>query len=368
LRRGPSLSSPSTTLNGRLRRGPSLSSPSTTLNGRLRRGPSPSHPVGARTGLTADIIVIDRGAAGGLTATLDRLAELHPDAEPIVVGATGPAARAARLRGARVLPVPVGGAAARALALTVSDADLVALIDAGHLPRPGWLQACAGHFADPNVAAVLPRTLVDRSVPAGAGAAAVAAVAAARIGPDRGPDPAPVLPWGHTAPDRARPAGADPGDPLRPVTALVLRRSAVTDSHPSPGPSPAAGNQHTPDGRLRRAPSHRPCGPSPLDPALGAGAEHALLWSLADRGFSVRHEPRARVTAPPLTDLGGYLRTCAETGAAAARLARLRGTRAAGPELSPTGAAALAALLLGRPLSAAALAAAGGGARVAALA
>ncbi|MEU0491755.1 family 2 glycosyl transferase [Nocardiopsis sp. NPDC006139] len=313
-------------------------SPSATLNGRLRGGPShpSSRPVGERGGPTVDIVVIDRGAAGGLTATLDRLTRLHPGAEPIVVGATGPAARAARERGARVLPIPVGGAAARALALTVSDAELVALVDAGHLPRPGWLEACTGHFADPAVAAVLPRTLVDLPASGGEGSAAVAAVAAARVGPDRGPDPAPVLPWGHAAPGLARPAGADTGDPLGPVTALVLRRSAVD--------------------------------PSLLDPALGAAAEPALLWSLADRGLTVRHEPRSRVRVPPLADLGGYLRACAGTGAAAARLARLRGTRAAGPELSPTGVAVLAALLAGRPLSAAALAVAGGGVRVAALA
>lgn len=336
LRRGSPHSSPAASLNGRLRRGPAHPSPSTPFDGRLRDGSLHFQPLGGGDGLSADVVVIDRGAAGGLAATLDRVARLHPGAEPIVVGATGPAARAARERGARVLPIPVGGAAARALALTVSDADLVALIDAGHLPRPGWLEACAGHFADPAVAAVLPRALVDRSVPAGAGAAAVAAVAAARAGTDRGPDPAPVLPWGHSAPGRARPAGADTGDPLGPVTALVLRRSAVD--------------------------------PADLDPALGAAAEHALLWSLVDRGLSVRHEPRARVSVPPLADLGGYLRACAGTGAGAARLARLRGTRAAGPELSPTGAAALAALLAGRPLAAAALAVAGGGAEVAALA
>ncbi|MGQ4267306.1 family 2 glycosyl transferase, partial [Nocardiopsis changdeensis] len=266
-------------------------SPSATLNGRLRGGPShpSSRPVGERGGPTVDIVVIDRGAAGGLTATLDRLTRLHPGAEPIVVGATGPAARAARERRARVLPIPVGGAAARALALTVSDAELVALVDAGHLPRPGWLEACTGHFADPAVAAVLPRTLVDLPASGGEGSAAVAAVAAARVGPDRGPDPAPVLPWGHAAPGLARPAGADTGDPLGPVTALVLRRSAVD--------------------------------PSLLDPALGAAAEPALLWSLADRGLTVRHEPRSRVRVPPLADLGGYLRACAGTGAVAARLA-----------------------------------------------
>ncbi|CAL9422029.1 hypothetical protein SUDANB121_01888 [Nocardiopsis dassonvillei] len=419
--------SPSTTLNGRPAAAESpASSPSTALNGRPAAAESTApSPDGASPGLTADIFVIDRGAAGGLTATLDRLAELHPGAQPIVVGATGPATRAARERGARVLPIPLGGAAARALALTVSDADLVALVDAGHLPRPGWLEACAGHFADPDVAAVLPRTLLDRSAAAGPVAAVLAAVAASRSGPDRGPDPAPVLPWGHTAPDRSRPAGADLGDPLRPVTALVLRRSVMEDSRPSPSTtlngrpaaaespasspstalngrpaaaespasspstalngrpaaaeSPASSPSTALNGRPAAAespassPSTAPgerlrCGPSPLDPGLGAVAEHALLWSLVDRGLSVRHEPRSRVLAPAHTDLGGYLRACAEAGAGAARLARLRGNRAAGPELSPTGTAALAALLAGRPLSAAVLAAVGGGAAVAALA
>ncbi|MDE3719880.1 glycosyltransferase [Nocardiopsis sp. N85] len=307
-----------------------------TADALVRAGLAHPRPIGVRPDLTVDVVVIDRGAAGGLIATLDRLERLHPGLEPIVVGATGPAARAARAHGARVLPGPVGGAAARALALTVSDADLVALIDAGQVPMPGWLEACVGHFADPGVAAVLPRVLVDRSVPAGAGATAVAAVAAARVVPDRGPDPAPVLPWGHTTPDRARPAGAALGDPLRPATSLVLRRDAVGELRP--------------------------------DPSLGVAAELELLWGLVDRGASVRYEPRARILARPLDDLGGYLRSCAEIGVRGAALARRRGARAAGPELSRIGAAALALLVAGRPLSALTCVAVGGGASVATLA
>ncbi|XKK37762.1 hypothetical protein HFP72_23975 [Nocardiopsis sp. ARC36] len=160
-------------------------------------------------------------------------------------------------------------------------------------------------------------------------------MAAHGAGPDRGADPGAVLPWGHGTPGQARPgAFGDQGsdDPLRPVPVLVVRRS-VAD----------------------------------LDPGLGPAAELDLLWRLAGGGWSVRYEPRSRVRMPPTTDMGDYLRACFTSGAIAGPLARRHGGRAAGPEVSWAGAAALALAASGRPGAALAAGALGGAAVAAAV-
>ncbi|WP_223830544.1 family 2 glycosyl transferase [Nocardiopsis quinghaiensis] len=289
--------------------------------------PRPSLPVPTDT---VEVAVVGQAGPIALGVTLDHLTRYHPELRPVVVGATGPDARVARDRGARVVPGPAGGAEARAVALRLCSADLVVLVEAGTRPATGWLEAALGHFADPAVAAVVPRVLADRSHCLGHTQMTVAAVAADRAGADRGADPAPVLPWGHGTPEQARPGPANEHtDPLRPVPALVLR-SAAAD----------------------------------LRPGLGAAAELDLLWRLADDGWSVRYEPRSRVWAPPTTDLGGYLLACFTLGTVAAPLARRHGRRAAGPELSWAGAAGLALAASGRP-GAALLAGALGGASVA---
>jgi hypothetical protein len=257
----------------------------------------------------------------------------------VVVGATGPDAWTARRRGARVVPGPAGGAGAGAEALRACSAEFVALVEAGTRPAPGWLETALGHFADPDVAAVVPRVLADRSACLSHAQMTVASVAARRTGADRGADPAPVLPWGHALPWQERPGSANEHtDPLRPVPVLVLRRSAVG---PDPGLGDAAG----------------------LDPDLGAAAGLDLLWRLAEQGWSVRYEPRSRVWASPTTGLGAYLRACFTSGAVAGPLAGRRGERAAGPALSWAGAAGLALVFAGRP-GAALLAGALGGAAV----
>jgi hypothetical protein len=84
-----------------------------------------------------------------------------------------------------------------------------------------------------------------------------------------------------------------------------------------------------------------------------------LVWRLAGEGWTVRYEPRARVWARPVTDLGGYLRACFDAGALVAPLARRHGRPAAGPELPEEGAVGLALAAAGHPgagLAAAALA------------
>ncbi|MEV6819679.1 glycosyltransferase [Nocardiopsis dassonvillei] len=291
-------------------------------------------PLPLAPGDTVEVAVVGRAGSAALHATLDHLDEHRHGTRTVVVGATGPEARAARGRGARVVPGPAGGAGAGAAALRACSAEFVALVEAGTRPGPGWLETALGHFADPDVAAVVPRVLTDRSACLGHTRMTVASVAARGTGADRGADPAPVLPWGHALPWQERPGPANGHtDPLRPVPVLVLRRRAAD-----------------------------------LDPGLGAAAGLDLLWRLAEQGWSVRYEPRSRVWTPPTTDLGAYLRACFTSGAVAGPLARRRGARAAGPALSWPGAVGLALLFAGRPAAALAAGALGGAAVTGALA
>ncbi|WP_236572164.1 family 2 glycosyl transferase [Nocardiopsis sp. FR4] len=300
----------------------------------VRAGLAHPRPAPLPPGEDVAVAVVGRAGPGALAATLDRLAELHPRLRPVVVGAEGAEAWQARRRGARVVPSPSGGARARAAALRACRTEVVALLEAGTRPAAGWLDTALGHFADPGVAAVVPRVLADRSRCLGHLEMTVAAVAASRAGPDLGADPAPLLPWGHAGPRQQRPGAVnEPADPLRPVPCLVVRRS-VAD----------------------------------LDPGLGAAAELDLLWRLAEQDWSVRYEPRARVWAPPTTRLGAYLRDCFVSGSCAGPLAAARDGRAAGPELPLAGAAGLVLAAFGRPGAALAAGVLGGAAVTAALA
>ncbi|RKS10341.1 hypothetical protein DFP74_6104 [Nocardiopsis sp. Huas11] len=314
--------------------------------------PRPAPPVPWRSTDDVDVAVVGQAGARGLARTLDRLAELHPAVRPLVVGATGPVARVARARGARVVPGPAGGPQARAEALRVCSAEFVVLLESGSWPGPGWLDAALGHFADPGVAAVVPRVLTERPRAAGHWRRTVAAVAASRAGADRGADPSPVLPWGQGP---GRPGAGNEhtaADPLRPLPALVLRRCAL-DGRPVAAPAPEAAEY----GSGWSEADGDAIGGAVLAPELGAGAELDLVWRLAERGWAVRYEPRARLWSLPVTDLGGYLRACFGTGALVAPLARRHGRRAAGPELYPEGAVGLALAASGRPGSGAAVAA-----------
>ncbi len=264
---------------------------------------------------TVEVAVVGRTGHHALTTTLDHLADHHPKARTVVVGATGAGAWAARRRGARVVLGPNGGAEAMTAALRACSADLVALVEAGTRPSAGWLDTALGHFDDPEVMAVVPRVLTDRSTGLGHARMTVAAIAASGTGADRGGDPAPVLPWGHSRPWQRRP-GAAGGftDPLRPVPALVVRR-IVADLEPGWEEAPA------------------------LD----------LLWRMVDQGWSVRYEPRSRVWVPPTTDVVDYLSDSFTAGALAAPLARRHGQRQAGPELPLAGVVGLALAVTGRP-------------------
>ncbi|GAA1081053.1 glycosyltransferase [Nocardiopsis metallicus] len=294
-----------------------------------------AHPRPAPTapGPDVEVAVVGSGHHRELETVLDLIAEEYPHLRLVVVGAVGLAARVARERGLRVVGVPVDGpmtgAQARATALKACDAEVIALLDADTLPGPGWLEAALGHFADPGVAAVVPRVLAARTRcgPRGMTVSALNALHA-----DRGADPAPILPWGQGHRGLGQPAPPNEHasvEPLEPVRTLFVRRGTACS-----------------------------------DPSLGAAAEVDLLWRLAGEGWSVRYEPRSRVYAVMPTGIGSYLRARFEAGAAAGPLARLHGRRAAGPELSLSGAAGLGLALAGRPLSGLAVCAAGGALRV----
>ncbi|WP_460777967.1 family 2 glycosyl transferase, partial [Nocardiopsis nanhaiensis] len=281
-------------------------------------------PVPVAPGADVGIAVVGRSTPGELAVTLDLIAAEHPHLEPLVVGATGPAAQVARQRGLRVVSGPPGGSSggshsgpqARAVALRSCPAEFVALVEPGTLPDPGWLDAALGHFADPDVSAVVPRVLPARQR---CGHLGMAVAALAALSADRGADPAPILPWGHGHYGRGQPGPPNEHlsrEPVEPVSALIVRR-----------------------------------GTADIDPSLGAGAELELLWRWAEEGWSVRYEPRCRIRTPMPSKFGAYLRTRFDAGAAAGPLASRQGRLAAGPELAPLAAVGLGLALCGRPRS-----------------
>ncbi|MEU3020576.1 MULTISPECIES: family 2 glycosyl transferase [unclassified Nocardiopsis] len=246
------------------------------------------------------VVVVGGGRHDDLESTLDHLGNEHPNLRPRVVGTTCLGARVARARGLSVVPGPLTDAEALEAALGADDTPVVALLEAGARPAPGWLAAALGHFADPAVAAVVPRVLSERvlSGPLGMSVASLDASAA-----DRGPDPARIDAFG------AAEAHAPP-------PALLLRRGPAA---PGPDPGPATAVE--------------------------------LLRRLCERGWSVRYEPRSRVYVPPRTRLGPYLSSRFEVGATVGALARQHGGRGSGPELPVSGVLGLGLALLGRPVA-----------------
>jgi len=241
------------------------------------------------------------------------LAAFEPGPSVVVVddGSNHPGTIASICRGhdARLIrrERPGGPAAARNAALPHVRTELIAFLDSDCVPRSGWLECLADHFADPLVAAAAPR---------------VRALARGRDGPrerflaarsplDMGPREARVAPGGRLA--------------YVPSAALVVRRRAL-----------GAG----------------------FEPRLRHGEDVDLVWRLHDAGWRVRYDPRARVDhAEPVTWRATLARRRGY-GSAAAPLAAHHPGRLAHLVLSPWPAAAAAALLAGRPKAASALTAA----------
>ncbi|WP_280382653.1 glycosyltransferase [Nocardia wallacei] len=114
-----------------------------------------------RTGPEATVIVVLRSAPSRLRRSLAALASAYPVRVVIDDESEAPAevtAVADRL-GITVLRHEgrLDLMAARRCALHRVKSDLVAYLDSGCLPSPGWIERLAGHFDDPLVAAVAPR-------------------------------------------------------------------------------------------------------------------------------------------------------------------------------------------------------------------
>lgn len=199
-----------------------------------------------------------------------------------------------------------GPAWARNQGWRATTTPVVAFLDAGCVPEPGWLESLLPHFGDGDVAAVAPR------VTSAAGPGVLARYETARSPLDRGPRAGPVRPGSWV--------------PYVPTAALVVRRAALE----------AMGG---------------------FDEALRYGEDVDLVWRLADAGQRVRYEPTTTVTHPPRPDLARWLRQRYHYGTSAAPLA-IRHRRAVAPlAVSRWTAAAWALAAAGSPAAGIAVAA-----------
>lgn len=196
-----------------------------------------------------------------------------------------------------------GPAAARNSGLAQLTSDFVALLDSDCTPPRGWIEALAGHFADPLVAAVAPRVVPDDS--ANRYAAAYGTL-------DLGPDPARVVP------------GSAVG--YVPTAALLVRRAALETI----ADSGAA-----------------------FDPALRYGEDVDLVWRLHEVGWRIRYDPSVQVAHREPRTWPATLARRYRYGTSAAPLAARHPKAMRHLVLAPGPAATVAALLARRPALAA---------------
>ncbi len=244
------------------------------------------------------------GRAAALDACLAALGNRYP---VVVVddGSPDPAAigKVAAVHGARLIRRDINGgpAAARNTGLAAVHTDLVAFLDSDCVPPRGWIDALAGHLADPAVAAAAPRIVAAPGEPAGA-----------RNALDLGP----------------RPGRVAPGTPVAyvPTAALLARRSALLEA--TAGDDISSG-----------------C----FDPALRYGEDVDLIWRLHAKGWRVRYEPSVRVEHVEPATWAGILARRFRYGSSAAELTQRHPGAMAPLILEPWTAAGLAALLARRP-------------------
>lgn len=263
-----------------------------------------AHPRPPATGHPGDVTVIIpvRGRVAKLGRCLTALGSQYP----VIVVDDGSAdadgiAAACRASGAQLLRRPVNGgpAAARNDGLALAATPLVAFCDSDCAAGPDWITALAGHFADPMVGAVAPRVRPQ------AGQTVTGRYTAARAPADMGTREARVLPLTRVG--------------FLPTAALLVRREAA-----------AAG----------------------FDPALRYGEDVDLIWRMTGAGWRVRYDPSAEVRhveperwAPVLTRRFWY-------GTSAAPLARRHPGKVPPLVLQAGPAAAVAAMVAGRPVTA----------------
>ncbi|HEY8043771.1 MAG TPA: mycofactocin biosynthesis glycosyltransferase MftF [Streptosporangiaceae bacterium] len=201
---------------------------------------------------------------------------------------------------------------------------LVAFLDSDCQAGPEWITSLAAHFADPLVAAVAPRV---RPI---TGPGSAGRYLRARAPLDMGPQEGRVLPLTRLS--------------YVPTAALLVRRTAVAAGGPAAGPAGDA-----------------PSGAGPFDAGLRYGEDVDLVWRLAEAGWRVRYDPAASVSHAEPATWARVLGRRFRYGNSAAPLARRHPGKVPPLVLQAWPAAAVAALLARRPVTALAAYGAGTG-------
>jgi mycofactocin system glycosyltransferase len=205
-----------------------------------------------------------------------------------------------------------GPAATRNIGWRRATTPLVAFVDAGCEPQPGWLPPLLAHLADPAVGAVAPRVMA----PARTGAGLLARYEARSSPLDMGPVPAAVRPGSRV--------------PFVPSAALVVRREALESG-------------------------------GGFDEALHHGEDVDLVWRLHQAGWDVRYEPGVVVSHPPRANFGAWAFQRYGYGGSAAPLHRRHPGALAPTVIPPRTLASLGLVAAGHPALAALAALAGRG-------
>jgi mycofactocin glycosyltransferase len=260
----------------------------------------PAAPAPGADEITVVIPVRDRHAE------LDRCLSGLGGNYPVIVvddGSRDPAAIAAlgRRHGARVHRREVSGGPgpARNDGLALVSTPLVAFLDSDCVTGPDWIAGLAGHFADPVVGAVAPRVRPQT------GPGTIGRYLDARAPIDLGPREARVAPLTRLA--------------YVPTAALLARGDAIT-----------AG----------------------FDAGLRYGEDVDLIWRMIDAGWRVRYDPGAEVRHAEPGRWAPVLARRFRYGSSAAPLARRHPGQVPPLVLQAWPAAAAAALLARRPLTA----------------
>jgi mycofactocin glycosyltransferase len=264
-----------------------------------------AHPRPPELGQPAEVTVVipvrDRAAE------LDRCLAALGTGYPVIVVDDGsedpaPTAGVCRRHGARLVrrPAPGGPGPARSDGLALVATPLVAFLDSDCAAGPDWICGLAAIFADPMVGAVAPRVRpVTSSSTAGRYLAARAPI-------DLGPQEARVAPLTRLS--------------YLPTAALLVRAAAI----------PAGG----------------------FDPGLRYGEDVDLIWRMIGAGWRVRYDPGAEVSHAEPGTWRAVLARRFRYGSSAAPLARRHPGRVPPLILQAWPAAAVAALLAGRPVTA----------------